>query len=253
MLSRRKLPDPIPWDEDGTYWYEEPSGSGYRIYRWDVTVSDALHRSLQEASQHHPPQCDRRFIFRDAQTLAGRYTEPIVHHIHPFLEKIMDAVPTTLARMLLEKKKKGEELTDFMFVVEQSTRRNWMHDCPLCLEEQVGVVCGCGHTEVAMFRPCGHTMCSRPCLERYVREVTGSRLPPSFCEAVDNDGKTVTFQRMGVLDITKARDFPCPLCRGNVERTIEARPYLNDRDRATQAYRKLEEDMKEVYHAMYVQ
>ena len=250
--SRRHLPDPIPWDEDGTYWYDKPGGGGYRIHRSDITVQNAINITLRNASQHHPPRCDRNTVYRGVQFLAYQFTEPPADNIYPFLDIIMQESPKVLALMLEEEKKKGGNLSDFLFVVDQSMRRDWMHDCPICLEKQVGTACTCGYTEVAMFRPCGHTMCSQSCLEQYIHKQTGRSLPPSTWVGTDNKGKKIAFRRVGMVDVTAAKNFPCPICRTNVERTIKADSFLNIRDQNTKAYQDLEQEMQNVYRLMFI-
>ena len=34
----------------------------------------------------------------------------------------------------------------------------------------MGTTCGCGHTEITVFRPCGHSVCSNPCFIEMMRD-----------------------------------------------------------------------------------
>lgn len=64
---------------------------------------------------------------------------------------------------MLEADKVGD--SDFAFLMSLNLRgRNWRAGCAICLTDKImGTICGRGHTEIVVFRPCGHSVCARPC------------------------------------------------------------------------------------------
>ena len=93
-------------------------------------------------------------------------------------------------------------------------RRNYKSGCAICLTDEImGTTCSCGHTEICVFRPCGHSACASPCFkaafgEGKPRQIT---LP---------DGKT--FLLPSQHDVSEIRNFACHMCRGNVDAVFRA-------------------------------
>lgn len=78
------------------------------------------------------------------------------------------------------------------FLLSLAKVRDYARDCAICLTDKiVGTTCKrvtlgrrighditcrrCGHTEIAVFRPCGHAMCANPCF-RSVLAAAGARV-----------------------------------------------------------------------------
>jgi len=49
------------------------------------------------------------------------------------------------------------------FITSITLQRNWRESCCICLENIIGTACKCGHFEVILFHPCGHSICFKPC------------------------------------------------------------------------------------------
>lgn len=58
-------------------------------------------------------------------------------------------------------------LDDYTFLAKIGSIRDWTKDCVICLDEKTGHVCDCGHSEIVIFRGCGHSMCRHPCFDEY--------------------------------------------------------------------------------------
>jgi hypothetical protein len=95
---------------------------------------------------------------------------------------------------------------DFSFVARQEIDRVWTNYCVMCLEENAsaGKACSCCDVKnFAMFVPCGHTVCKRPCYERFRPQ----DLMPSRC--------------LGETDVHLKEPFDCPMCRQQIRQVIE--------------------------------
>lgn len=85
-----------------------------------------------------------------------RYSDVIMEVAQDYL---FSTIPTTELSL---------ETDDYTFLIKIGSFTfvsDWSKDCVICLSDDVGHVC-C-HAEVAMFRPCGHTMCYDPCFLEY--------------------------------------------------------------------------------------
>jgi hypothetical protein len=102
---------------------------------------------------------------------------------------------------------------DAAFVASISKKRDWNHECCICLEtEHMGHTCGCGYKEIVMFRPCGHSVCKRDCYWR----VTNAEKKPRMM-------KTESGNELYVVGdcVADASGFQCPMCRTTVTKSIE--------------------------------
>lgn len=62
-----------------------------------------------------------------------------------------------------EKEKIDQHDSDFLAQLGIK-QRNYKSNCAICLTDDImGTTCGCGHREIAVFRPCGHSVCVSPC------------------------------------------------------------------------------------------
>lgn len=54
--------------------------------------------------------------------------------------------------------------SNFDCLIRLNTKREWTSHRMICLDEEcMGETCPCGHTEIVVFKPCSHSMCSKPC------------------------------------------------------------------------------------------
>jgi hypothetical protein len=105
--------------------------------------------------------------------------------------KLRELIPKIIINDLLElinTNKLSLDKSDAEFVLLISLKRNWRQICVICLEHHTGKTCNCGHSEITMFRPCGHTVCSNPCFR----------------------------------ELWRSKNFICPICRTLVTKTFDA-------------------------------
>lgn len=107
---------------------------------------------------------------------------------------------------------------DVFLAVLQSSGRSYRSGCAICLsEDMMGTTCGCGHTEIVVFRPCGHSMCVEPCFLEFVAHHNITLGP---IREQQPDGKWTI--RVNTPDVRTASGFACPLCRTTVVRCFRA-------------------------------
>ena len=139
-------------------------------------------------------------------------------------EKLRVNIFETVSKHLIEYLNKielDESLSNITFLALIGKRNNWKECCPLCLEDgseqlkNVGQVCGCGHTDTAMFRPCGHIMC-QPC---YVKLRKSVGLPDlKHKQLTLPDGRKFTMA--ATLEVNNDDQINCPYCKQIAERTF---------------------------------
>jgi hypothetical protein len=102
------------------------------------------------------------------------------------------------------------DISDFEYIIRLGLQRNYRDQCPICLTENFrGTECSCGHTEIIVFRPCGHSMCGEPCLEQFANS-NGL----VFGRAHVDDYYIGEYKKLNI------EGFSCPYCRQNVEKLI---------------------------------
>jgi len=135
---------------------------------------------------------------------------------------LLQQTAETLPPVLLEAVKKitgkmdsiGAEVDNSLFLAALGCGgRNYRRDCVICLTDEIS----CRHTEMVVFRPCGHSVCIEPCFQQLVSEHTGA-LPPKKIKTADGKKFTV----VGKVDVTEASGFQCPICRATVQKTFQA-------------------------------
>lgn len=88
--------------------------------------------------------------------------------------------------------------------------RDYRKGCAICLTDQImGTTCSCGHTEIAVFRPCGHAMCVHPCFEQWMKS---NHIHFAAQELTFGEQRFVV---AGKLDLSSfpANQHLCPECR----------------------------------------
>lgn len=112
----------------------------------------------------------------------------------------------------------SSEVSDSDFLAYLQKNRNYKEECAICLTDKIiGTTCGCGHTEIVVFRPCGHSLCCSPCFY-------------DLCKA---NGIVLEHDRIysdhTIRDIYTSCDFKCHMCQQNVERCFRAeRIFIGD-------------------------
>ena len=139
-------------------------------------------------------------------TSLGNIREEITNTVAKELEKVCDS------------DLKDPKISDFVFLATLGKKRNWRRDCCICLSDKMmGTICGCGHFEIAIFRPCGHAVCVNPCFEKMMKH-QGLKLETK--KYTTKAGKV--FLLPSQKDITSAKNFLCPLCRQDVKSVFRA-------------------------------
>ena len=95
--------------------------------------------------------------------------------------------------------------TDTIFLAKIGLQRDWKSGCAICLTDNImGTTCSCGHTEIGIFRPCGHSICIDPCFSKFIDKDT------SFEQGRDYSDQNIT----------------CHLCRSQIEYIFRAERIL---------------------------
>jgi hypothetical protein len=112
-------------------------------------------------------------------------------------------------------KKHGNDGSDFMFLAYHN--RNWKSECVVCLEEEMmGTKCTCGHTEIVVFRPCGHSVCKNPCYDQLMAKEGGKSEPKIY---TTGDGQKFT---SGKTNMGSKNPSMCPTCQTPITHAFEA-------------------------------
>lgn len=165
----------IEWNSEGKYGYQVGTvGMRTLMYRPAYGFRKYLEHLLN-AVVHDPKN------FQHNKLLDKSLISP-VHLIYPkFITRNILDKADIIKKCLLSEFKKYLDTTqsstsNFEFLARLSLHREWNHSCMICLEHQyMGRSCGYGPTEIIIFRPCGHSMCSSPCFQTY------SETNPNIC------------------------------------------------------------------------
>jgi len=110
-------------------------------------------------------------------------------------------------------------MPDWQFLIAISKTRDYQKQCAICLTDKImGTTCTCGHTEIAVFVPCGHAICARPCFLDWAEHEGKSFDDKTFLDASTG----VTYSMRGVKDIQKWDGMKCPTCRRDIHRVFRA-------------------------------
>lgn len=131
------------------------------------------------------------------------------------VSRIEEIVPVALKKICSPL---SDTMSDFVFLVSLGKNRNWRNECCVCLtDDMMGTTCGCGHFEIAIFRPCGHSVCINPCFYQLIE-----REKVKLQDEILSGPNGMTFRVPGKKDVTVARDFLCPMCRIQVKSVFRA-------------------------------
>ena len=205
----------IEWENDDTGMETNFYGGSSRVYTRQYAIkmacSDYLKQLVARPKNLLSQKCDeyKEYAFAPLPAARPRFSQTEMRDIRI---KMSETVPRLMVSY--GKDDLTNELDDFTFLLSLGLKRNWKSECPICLsEEMMGTTCGCGHTEIVVFRPCGHSICASPCFEEFIKV--------GLKEAeMKIDGQT--FIVAGKMDIDNCKDFGCPTCRRNVEACFRA-------------------------------
>lgn len=143
-----------------------------------------------------------------------------INHFRQIEKMIQKNLPQLYCDFLLQQQYKlsDQNISDTLFLSLLGKKRNWKKDCAICLEQDImGTKCNCGHTEITVFRPCGHSICSNPC---FVQLIT-NKFPDIALELKIHNMSGMEFHT-NKLNLDLDIQFSCPLCRCNVTRVFSA-------------------------------
>jgi hypothetical protein len=126
--------------------------------------------------------------------------------------------PELLDAALSKVELKDMTTPDALFLAKLGKTRNWRSGCVICLTEDImGTTCTCGHTEIVVFRPCGHAICVRPCFAQWVNHA-GINLER---QTAIIDGQTYYIGEQRNVNLS-APNLQCPTCRTPIQRSFRA-------------------------------
>jgi hypothetical protein len=132
-------------------------------------------------------------------------------------EKLMESA---MKGSLEKSKVQTDEIDDGFFLAMLGVKRSYTSECVICLsDEMMGTTCGCGHTEIVVFRPCGHSVCVAPC---FYQMCQSKNIILNRTEMKTADGRVFKYANENIKDVSTARNFQCPTCRQNVESSFRA-------------------------------
>jgi hypothetical protein len=121
--------------------------------------------------------------------------------------------------------------------------RNWKSGCVVCSTTR-----RCGHTEIGVFTPCGHSMCAKPCLEQFLHS---QGVQCQLQEWKTDDGTIlISHGKLNInLEFPVEKQFPCPSCRTLVESCFRAESVCCPKGLVNDLYHHLSqlESLKELF------
>jgi len=114
----------------------------------------------------------------------------------------------------------GENESNLQFLMSLTKKRDWRAGCVICLDEDMkGTDCPCGHVEIVIFRPCGHSVCCKPCFKELIK-ISGYYLPQKVIKIGDSELTALSCLEYN-LD-TAGKGLTCPTCRKEIRQTFES-------------------------------
>ena len=130
---------------------------------------------------------------------------------------LWDLLPTEVGRLVMDWNLEDHSMSDFQFLLKLGMLRNWKQESAVCLTDEImGTTCTCGHTEIVVFRPCGHSVCATPC---FTQLASTDDLPMETLKT--GDGQTFVFAN-GKKDLDGFGGFECHMCCRVVQRVFRA-------------------------------
>jgi len=145
------------------------------------------------------------------------YPEKSISLIYFIIRYVPDIINEYISRYNLMDK----TISNFVFLALLEKKRDWKTSCAICLAKQIiGTTCSCGHTEVVVFRPCGHAMCGNPC---FVEFITRKHINLDPRKYFTKDGVTFVAPTSIKYEMDlSGKDIKCPICNGLIESTFQA-------------------------------
>jgi hypothetical protein len=182
------------------------------------TAAIRLINSPLELQKEEPLSTVGRQAFSPLQCVYPEIPFPKSHEIHKKIEKL----GTFLKKELLEFGRKETDENDLEFLFHLGLKRNWKRECAICLVDDImGTTCGCGHTEITVFRPCGHSVCTNPCAQEIMKS---NNIETRERRIETTEGSTMII--VGTTDVSNIRNIKCHLCRANITSAFQAQDLM---------------------------
>ncbi len=218
--KRKKEEEIITWETDDKNRGYRTIGENKRIiYKLDYAIRLTIHASCKvliltfEAWNDKIPFQGIRHRF----SYLNSVHPPLNFGPHGTLKTITKLTPPVLNKALKKYTFEDKTISDFVFLALLGKKRNWKEQCAICLCDKImGTTCGCGHTEIIVFRPCGHSVCNSPCFKTFMT-TQNIKLKPKLFKCGDQ-----TFVCPGVHETKNVSGFKCHYCRANVDSIFRA-------------------------------
>lgn len=206
----------VEW-KDNNSGYVRSGNSSYLVYKQKEAIKNALYSFCTSLIIYHFDKWKNgEKIF-----LPKPYTSDLKRAYPSFTNEEIDSINdfsiNKLPSLLLNAIENTKIMNDFVFLAKLGLSRNWKSGCGICLTDKImGTTCTCGHTEIAVFKPCGHSVCANPCFKQFI-EHKEIKLKPT--EVVVDGQKFIMPTN---IDININTNFECPLCREIVKSVFKA-------------------------------
>lgn len=204
----------IKWENENTGMETSTSGSQMRVNKRERAITEACSDYVRQLVakpknlQSKTYQGYREYSFAPLPSARPKFSGKEMQDIICIMDRDIPGLLTAFAKDKLE-----HSLDDFTFLLSLGLKRNWKSECVICLsDEMMGTTCGCGHTEIVVFRPCGHSACAYPCFDQYIK----SKELNWFMISGQTYITSVKY------DITQTKTIKCPTCNVNVDTCFKA-------------------------------
>lgn len=193
---------------------------------FEIRYYGAVSNCIQKTHLIHQPESEKvnkekASIQRAAQSLTSTHLDNIKPR--QILERILTSTFPKIAKTIPKFGDITSAHSNFDFRNALTMHRNWKAECVVCMsDDMMGTACGCGHTEIVIFRPCGHAVCMRPCYMDLIRK------HPEITRKLSRRTVNVAGTEMVIANSINVNmsvsdtDFHCPTCMSTVESVFQA-------------------------------
>lgn len=213
--------DVIKWNDDKSGYKKHNSGGGKiykRLYSIELQIMSYCTILINSPEKWKNNEKVKYRRFGCFQPIERTYPLLSYYEMDKIYDEIEKLVPQKLEDIIKTLDIRNPSLSNFEFLALLGKERNWKEGCAICLAEKImGTSCTCGHTEISVFRPCGHTLCNKPCFVDFMKSKKYQSKPKTF---TTRDGEKLTV--VGAFESETNFEFVCPLCTQTVTNTFQA-------------------------------
>lgn len=110
------------------------------------------------------------------------------------------------------------KMDNFTFLIRLAFKRNWRKNCAICHVDNIkGNKCSCECLDIVVLRPCGHSICLKPCFENWAKN--NLEFKP---RVYSGNGFTLVDQTAFNVDLDlRDKKLKCPACQVLIEETFQ--------------------------------